>query len=313
MTQMGKYHGGLVFVGRQADALDQVSRIVVSTLEDYGHPVERQTQMTDDGARILCSQYMIDLTLGSLRGSGQCGREIRLDRVVGLNAQRRNRLDQNAHRLQIEITAASGPHDDVELSELMLVVMLYRLVDALAVTQIEWLSPDTILTVDQFIGAFTNVTPRQARDRQDFLPPIENTAFAPVDDTMDGLDRRCDDALDDPLLGEQILDDASEPRQPSLTAQEELSFAYRFDPHGNEAHSGPDAEDVQSDVRRLASWGMTGMMVFLSAPVAASMAAVNLARGEDFRLNTHVLSLTGFLAVMHSSGALENVVSMLPI
>ena len=35
---------------------------------------------------------------------------------------------------------------------LMLVVMLYRLVDALAVTQIEWLSPDTILTVDQFIG-----------------------------------------------------------------------------------------------------------------------------------------------------------------
>ncbi len=223
MTQMGKYHGGLVFVGRQADALDQVSRIVVSTLEDYGHPVERQTQMSDDGARILCSQYMIDLTLGSLRGSGQCGREIRLDRVVGLNAQRRKRLDQNAHRLQIEITAAAGRYDDVELSELMLVVMLYRLVDALAVTQIEWLSPDTILTVDQFVGAFTNVTPRQARDRQDFLPPIENESFAPVEHTMDGLEKHWNDSFGDPLLGEPILEHFSQADQPSVSSVRRVS------------------------------------------------------------------------------------------
>ena len=72
-------------------------------------------------------------------------------------------------------------------------------------------------------------------------------------------------------------------------------------------------EEEPSDVRRLATWGMTGMMVFLSGPVAVSMAAVNLVRGEDFRLNTHVLALTGFLVTMQSSGMLSSVVAHLPI
>jgi len=58
---------------------------------------------------------------------------------------------------------------------------------------------------------------------------------------------------------------------------------------------------------------MTGMMVFLSTPVAASMAAVNLIRGEDFRMNTQVLSLTGLLVSLQSSGALASAVSYIPM
>jgi hypothetical protein len=41
------------------------------------------------------------------------------------------------------------------------------------------------------------------------------------------------------------------------------------------------------------------------------MAAVNLLKGEDFRLNTHVLSLTGLLVMLQSSGALASAVNML--
>ena len=70
---------------------------------------------------------------------------------------------------------------------------------------------------------------------------------------------------------------------------------------------------AESDIRRLASWGLTGVVACLSGPVGLSMAAVNLMRGEDFRLNTHVLALTGFLVVSTSNGMVAQVVSALPI
>ncbi len=43
------------------------------------------------------------------------------------------------------------------------------------------------------------------------------------------------------------------------------------------------------------------------------MAAINLTKGEDFRLNTHVLALTGFIVSLSSSGILASAVSALPI
>ena len=58
---------------------------------------------------------------------------------------------------------------------------------------------------------------------------------------------------------------------------------------------------------------MTGMLAFLSGPVAVSMAAVNLIKGEDLRLNTHVLALTGFVSMVIGSGALEKVAHHLPL
>ena len=72
-------------------------------------------------------------------------------------------------------------------------------------------------------------------------------------------------------------------------------------------------DEAENDIRRLATWGMTGVVTLMSGPVGLSMAAVNLARGEDFRLNTHVLSLTGLLVMLQSSGALAGAVSYLPL
>lgn len=70
---------------------------------------------------------------------------------------------------------------------------------------------------------------------------------------------------------------------------------------------------ADSDVGRLAIWWLPGVVVCLPGPVGVSMAVVNLMRGEDFRFNTHVLALTGFLVVSTLNGMVAQVVSALPI
>ncbi|WP_425044212.1 hypothetical protein [Primorskyibacter sp. S87] len=297
MGQTGRYHGGLVYLGNRDSVLDHFSRIASATLEDYGHPVERQTALSADEARIICSQYMIKLELEDLPGQPTTNeRAGRMDRAAGLNPHHSPR-----HRLAISICPVAEGAEDREITELLLVVMLYRMVDMVSTESIEWLDPNTVLTLEQFLGAFANVSPRRVRGRQQVLDGADDR-FAPVDETAAGLAMHYEAVRGRAPHGhEQGL--------VSLSDEEILALAFR------EHH--PDAvtpeEAAQSDIRRLATWGMTGMLAFLSAPAAIPMAAVNLVRGEDFRLNTQILSLTGLLVVTNASGALASIATILPL
>lgn len=304
MTQSDRYHGGVIIAGNQKNALDRFCRIVASTLEDYGHHVDRQTVLDDNLARVVTNDYMIRLTMMPWgKGRGHFDRQARLDRAAGLNRDAEVVETEYEHRVEITMTPVQAGSEDREVTELMLVVMLYRVVDVFAVKQVEWMDPETVLTMDQFMGAFSNVSPRRVRSHQEVIAP-KSSRFAPVEETEPGLARHCD-----AILGRQAH--AGEEGLIRLSDEEALALAFRRD----EQH--PDeltAEDMaQNDIRRLATWGLTGMIAFISAPVAASVAAVNLARGEDLRLNTHVLSLTGFIAVMHGSGALTSAMQFLPL
>lgn len=283
MSRNSIYHGGLVFCGDGEASIEQFCRIVTATLEDYGHRVERQSVADSHSARVVTTQYMVKLSLD----------------------ERHYRSDESdmpertapCHRLEISMTAADAGYEDRDISELMLVVMLYRMVDICNTLSIEWMDPGTVLTIDQFLSAFTNVSPHRVHSR-----PAETgtsaTRFAPVEETA----QQIDGCLPPDRAGDQMTD------------EEALAMAFRStDVDGDgEADLTPE-EAAQNDIRRLAAWGLTGMVAFMSAPVAASMAAVNLARGEDLRLNTQVLSLTGLLVVLHGTGALANMVNYLPI
>ncbi len=289
MTQTGRYHGGLVFFGDPDHALDRFTRIVTATLEDYGHPVERQSIIDRSQARVIASHYMVKL---SLNDAPDAIFEIKMN-------------NKSLQRLEISLCPVAPGADDKDISELMLVVMLYRMVDLFATRSIEWLDPETVLTVDQFLGAFTNVSPRRVRGRQEILETAD-APFGSVDQTEPGLAVRFDE-----MSGQRAHDGAL--GLIDFSEQETLAFAYRFNAHQDPIDVETPVEQAESDIRRLAVWGMTGMVGFLSAPVALSMAAVNLARGEDLRLNTNVLSLTGLLVMLQSSGALASAVSYLPL
>jgi hypothetical protein len=302
MGRADKYHGGLVFAGNQDSALDRFCRIVASTFEDYGHGVERQTILDDHVARIATEGYMLKLTLHPWGTQNDpLMRSARQDAAAGLKGSAAgSQFDE--HRLEITLSPAAPGREDRELTELMLVVMLYRMVDAFPVRQIEWLKPETVLRVDQFMSAFTNVSPHRVRSRQEIQMP-EGNRFASISDTEPSLARHCD-----AILGKSAYSGCEGLIE--LTDEEMLALAFRDEPRPDEYAFG---DDVPSDVRRLATWGMTGMLAFLSTPVALSVAAVNLVRGEDFRLNTQVLALTGCVIAMHSSGFLSTAVNALPL
>ncbi|MGR3615228.1 MAG: hypothetical protein ACU0BB_04220 [Paracoccaceae bacterium] len=291
MTSSGRYHGGIVFLSHPEAPLDQASRIVSGTLEDYGHPVERQSVQGGQTARVMTSQYIVQLNLG-----------IYID-PRGEEMESIFFTPEDPQRIEIEITPVNAGQEDRDITELMMVVLLYRMVDAFDVEHIEWMDPGTKLEVKDFLGAFANVSPRRIKGRQEVLDQ-HGQRFAPVEETAPDLMEHYDTIMGQtPHGGEFGLIELSE--------EESLALAFREGPHPNELP--PEQQEAQNDIRRLATWGMTGMLCFLSAPVAASMAAVNLAKGEDFRLNTHVLSLTGLLVVLQSSGALASVVNSIPM
>lgn len=303
MTQSGRYHGGLVFLGTEDGALDRFSRIVTATLEDYGHLVERQTILSAFEARIVSSQYLIKLTLDT--EPLEPSRSQRLDDAAGLNRCGTGQPLRARNRLVITMSPVSELLDDRDVSELMLVVMLYRMVDLYASEQIEWLAPDVLLTVDQFLGAFANVSPRRVKGRQQMM--FRNgDRFAPIEETATGLEVQYDR-----ISGSSAH--RGETGLISLSDEEALALAFRCDPRPDQIDGQSKIEKAQSDIQRLTSWGITGCLAFVAAPVAVSLAAVNLIRGEDFRLNTQVLSLTAALVMLQTQGALADIVSFIPV
>ncbi|MFC3615928.1 hypothetical protein ACFORG_19420 [Lutimaribacter marinistellae] len=302
MTHTGRYHGGLVFLSDLEGALDRFCRITSATLEDYGHSVDRQSITSPVEARVVASHYMVKLSLETLPGGE---RDVLLDEAAGLNRRVKPRKPRDRQRLVIELTPVASASDDRDISELMLVVMLYRMVDIYASEYIEWLSPDVHLTIEQFLGAFANVSPRRVRGRQQIIAN-NGKRFADIEETAPDLAMRYDRiAGQNAHAGNQGL--------VRLTEEEALALAFRAAPHPNEVDGQPPEEEAESDIRRLTAWGMTGMLCFVSAPVAAAMAAVNLLRGEDFRLNTQVLALTGAVATIAGSGMLGEALSLLSI
>lgn len=304
MTQTGRYHGGLVFAGTQENALDRFSRIVSATLKDYGHYVERQSVMTAQRARITANQYLVKLNLGA---GAKPDRHTTPSDAADVSAEPSSD-DNELQRLEIVLCPVDPALADQTHSELLLVVMMYRMVDAYSADYVEWLDPKMVLTTEEFLGAFSSVSPRRVRGRQQILDERypNGDRFAPVDETAPGLDQHYDAISGQKPFG------AYEGPVP-LSEQEALSLAFRLDAHPDEINPEELDDMRDNNVRRMASWGMTGMLFFVSAPVAASMAAVNLIKGEDFRLNTQVLSLSGCLVFLESTGAIAEAVSYLPI
>ncbi|WP_328803262.1 hypothetical protein [Ruegeria haliotis] len=299
MARNHSYHGGLQFEGNTEGAIERFGTIVAATLEDYGHLVERKALLSKTEASIVSSQYLVRLTLDT--DSAEAGdRYERMDRAAGLKTIVRPYVTRPRNRLAISVSPVSPLLDDSEISELMLVVALYRMVDICSTRRVEWLSPNTVLTVEQFMSAFDTLAHNRPRDRKQI--------FQSVTGQFAGLDiSEPDDQVTDPKKP------AARPIQ--LSDEQLLSISFRTeDDEPTPARPAPqDTDDPErpSDVLRLSSWCMTGVIASVSAPIALSMAAVNLIRGEDFRLNTQVLVFTIAIVALNTSGAFADVASAL--
>ncbi|WP_368040314.1 hypothetical protein [Ruegeria atlantica] len=301
MTPKHSYHGGLQFNGKTEDAIERFSDIVDKTLADYGHLVERKSLLNSTEASIVSSQYLVRLTLDTKMAETE-DRFERLNRAAGLKTIQKPVVTMPKNRLTITVTPVSPLLDDSEVSELMLVVILYRMVDVCATQRVEWLSPNTVLTIEQFMSAFDTLAPSKPRDRKQI--------FEAVTGPFAGLNVTDAEDLDEPE--KKALPPVARPIQ--LSDEQLLSIAFRTEPieqPTDRDDTPPLVHERPSDILRLSSWGLTGAVASVSVPIAASLAAVNLIRGEDFRLNTQVLAYTVAISALSTSGALADVASAL--
>ncbi|MEX0285810.1 MAG: hypothetical protein AB3N23_14475 [Paracoccaceae bacterium] len=181
-------------------------------------------------------------------------------------------------RLAITLRMADPQEVKSKQTQRILMLCLFRMLRVYPAHSVEWLSTETVLPAGQFMTVFGDLSPNTILGDTKPIRPAR-LGFEPVEETAHALSSRC----------------------------EELSGAnhHPYDP----TQLDEIAQDDNNDIRRLATWGMTGVVTCLSGPVGLSMAAVNLLRGEDFRLNTQVLSLTGFLCVTSSTGVMAQIVS----
>ncbi|WP_282151517.1 hypothetical protein [Ruegeria atlantica] len=301
MTPKHSYHGGLQFDGKTEDAIERFSDIVAKTLADYGHLVERKSLQNGSEASIVSSQYLVRLTLDTKVAETE-DRFERLNRAAGLKTIQRPIVTLPNNRLTITVTPVSPLLDDSEVSELMLVVILYRMVDVCATQRVEWLSPNTVLTIEQFMSAFDTLAPSRPRDRKQI--------FEAVTGPFAGLNVTDAEDLDEPE--KKALPPVARPIQ--LSDEQLLSIAFRTEPieqPTDRDDTPPLVHEQPSDILRLTSWGLTGAVASVSVPIAASLAAVNLIRGEDFRLNTQVLVYSVAISALSTSGALAGAASAL--
>ena len=301
MAHTDRYHSALIIAGYDDDMLKRLGDYAAATMEDYGHPVDRVSAQNDHTVRVTASHYVIKLTIIQRLTPGEDGqRTIRLDSFTPSPG---NSPDKQ-RRVVIEIYPADPERDDRDISEMLMVVMLYRMIEDFSVEMVEWLDPLTLLTAQQFLDVFANMAPTVV------TTDMANAAFDPFGyEPLNDLTK---------LTGYHHAEMPAIPLDPEFgcpkgpSDEDLLTLAMRAEARPEEL-ARLAAEAREGDIRRLATWGMTGMIAFLSAPVAVSVAAVNLARGEDLRLNTHVLSLTGFLVTLQSTGALASAVSHLPL
>ncbi|MEE4208851.1 MAG: hypothetical protein V2I43_06265 [Parvularcula sp.] len=300
MNRQERYQGGLVFLGKHELELDGFCRIIVATLLDYGHCVESQSVQGDMNGRIVAARFSLHVALTKTVRKDQCQPGSRCRNIFGDT----DFQDAQDMRLSFSLHPADPEREAKDECEHLLVVMLFRMVEAYRPNKVEWLDPKMQIETQIFLRAFNNVLPRRVRGRRQKVVPGDR--FTPVTKMAKSIQ----DSLEAPC---EMAPSQAETSPVERTAEEKLAWALRTERHLGEHE--PDVyesvDGVPSGIQRLAIWGMTGVLATLSAPVALALAAVNLARGEDFRLNTQVLSLTAGVLGLQSSGMLNRAVSVL--
>lgn len=294
MDRGSRYHGALIVSGHEDGMLETFAEMVATAFEDFGHPVERCSLSDTRNARVTATHYAARLTLAPGPHAEPAAQRCRHDGAATGPAK--------GWRLKIEMTPADPARDDQDISELLMAVMLYRALHEFDTRVVEWLDPLTILDHSEFLASFGSIAPCLVQADSTGFGAVP--AYAGSEGTVAPLSRR----HPFPLL------EAPEEETDIFFPEDALALAYRSDdvtqplpPVPYQPDSGP------SSVQRLAVWAMTGMIGFLSAPVALSVAAVNLLRGEDLRLNTQVLSLTALVVTLHASGVLHSLAAELPL
>lgn len=180
-------------------------------------------------------------------------------------------------------------------AEALLASLVRDLLPVLKPAEIQWLDKDTTIGVALFQDILGGVAPR----RVDNAPPVRQR---PPD--LRRLDMSC----------------CTRPARPvtlSSGLPEENLLRYHFRPYPTQeelvTEFGPIAEnkfEEEPDPLRLSSWAIIGVLTLLVFPVGVTLAYINLKKGENLRVNTHVLVFTVVLLLLTTTGVLATLLAL---
>jgi hypothetical protein len=293
MRDFAEYHGGLGLTSNSGVRLQKVARTVRFSLEKQGFSVDVSADLTAQNVVLVsnaCTVKVVAVPGPFLQDEN--------DTYASLDAE-----DDNAVQAAIEIDCRI----EIKLTdcvrgdaESLLAFLMIDLVRAHAPKCVEWLEPGAQLPAEEFLSFFEMqpsadvVQPRRAIRTKPARRFASLRAAAKAGRSAFG------------ELGCQFVPHTNGLDWPD--AQVALAQAYRI-PLPTDILFNEDCSP--SDVLRLATWAIAGTIALIALPVAITMMIINLLRGEDFRLNTQALALSGLMVVLHTNGAFTDVMSLL--
>lgn len=285
MSAMPTPYAALIFLG--ADAIDAVPfrDEAIRALEDHMEIEPGAKLATDDPNLIAGRSVYVRLSVFddiNLRTGKPAGVRVTFS-VASYHPGDTN--PDKLHGILANIAARALRHSDADF--------------------VEWLAPEGLMERDEFLEVSSYVSKRRG-DRH-------NSARVGASDrqrAMSGLDAglidRLDNEVDDKL--DQSFEGILKSNQIDGWDPAEMNLARMFRSAATEKELivvRKEREEQMSTQMRLASWALTGTVATMSMPVAVSMSIVSVAKGEDFRLNTQVLALTGLMGALGASGMLD--------
>ncbi len=289
MQHTGMFHGGLVFYEDNDLGLAKATDLVAGTMEAFCHQIDRRSTLSNGRARVTSARWMVKLATRAVpQPTDSERRRSQLDAVGHLIPEEATEWPQR--RLVVTFCAADPTRVDEDHALRLLAETLRRLVLASEPRFVEWRAQDRLVPAQQFASAMAQLSLPKCAGADDDPPG----PFGSIDTDAQRLSVRYDEySTVDPRQRRTLFDSLGP----------ELALAYTLTP--------PEPPE-QPWWQRMAIWGLTGAITVVSGPVGLSVAAVNVLRGEDMRLNSHVLALTVSIGVLSSSGALASVVGSLP-
>ncbi|SLN30268.1 hypothetical protein ROJ8625_01360 [Roseivivax jejudonensis] len=143
--------------------------------------------------------------------------------------------------------------------------VVHRVLPMVEAQHVEWLSPSSALTPEEFLAAQSYTSSRRA-------PPAA------------------------PTKGPEVSNVTRLPVTPRRIPEPPAPEA----PESETALSPTQTTDLRAQA---ASWSLTATIAALCMPVALILAATHAFRGSDFRLSAHVLTLSATGTVLNQAGA----------
>lgn len=307
----------LGFAERSESAVAAASSIVIRTLEDFGHDVDKMQPQGPRRITLECDQFRMDL------------RHRRSPAPL-------RQYDGQACRSQLELhfSPTFPDHCDQEIIELLLAMLLrnlaYDMEDAVTVS---WLGETTPISCEDFLSAFeeepTEDGPMDevAEDLAAYDARIEDESVAAdLDHEIDALERALISAASEvsankpaklaPVektpAGRPTAAKAAQKTRARFAPVEatfgelsrhcdELVRSIEHDP--SETESETKGISRSADLRTLGSFITTLLVALVSVPLAITVVAVNIIRTRDMRFGLQ-MSLVVALVLLLQTGSL---------